>query len=72
MELAKEVAAVKLLASIEGSEVRGLPTTSASCAVVRLADLVAEHTAGLWANFVPHTYRYTVDAISFAFHEIMI
>ncbi|CAH2050370.1 unnamed protein product, partial [Iphiclides podalirius] len=56
-DLAKEVAAVKVLASIEGSEVSGLPTASAARAVIRLADLVAEHEAGLWANIVPHMYR---------------
>ncbi|XP_068626612.1 tudor domain-containing protein 7A [Battus philenor] len=56
-ELAKEVAAVKLLAVIEGSEVSGLPYSNNSRAIAGLADLVAEHKAGLWASIVPHMYR---------------
>ncbi|CAG4978862.1 unnamed protein product [Parnassius apollo] len=56
-ELAKEVAAVKLLAIIESSEAGGLPTSSSSKAITCLADLVSEHEAGLWASMVPHLYR---------------
>lgn len=56
-ELAKEVAALKLLAHIESSEADGIPTSNASEAVTWLADLVAEHEAGLWASILPHTYR---------------
>ncbi|KAI5640546.1 tudor domain-containing protein [Phthorimaea operculella] len=56
-DLAKEVVAVKLLATIESSEAGGLPTSSSSKALAYLADLVSEHEAGLWANTVPHLYR---------------
>ncbi|XP_047985623.1 tudor domain-containing protein 7 [Leguminivora glycinivorella] len=56
-ELAKEVAAVKLLMEIEGSGPGGMPTSSPGKAVASLADLVAEHEAGLWASTVPHLYR---------------
>ncbi|XP_013176763.1 PREDICTED: tudor domain-containing protein 7 [Papilio xuthus] len=56
-EMAREVAAVKLLAVIEGSEMKGLPTSSAARALSCLLDLVAEHEAGLWASIVPHMYR---------------
>ncbi|CAG9117671.1 unnamed protein product [Plutella xylostella] len=56
-EIAKEVAAVKLLASIESSQMGGLPTSSDSKALASLADLVAEHEAGLWASTVAHLYR---------------
>ncbi|KAM3967660.1 tudor domain-containing protein 7 tapas [Aphomia sociella] len=56
-ELAKEVAAVKLLALIESSEVDGIPTSSTSSTISCLTELVAEHEAGLWASTVPHLYR---------------
>ncbi|XP_072943788.1 tudor domain-containing protein 7B isoform X2 [Epargyreus clarus] len=56
-DLAKEVAAVKILAAIESSEAGGLPTSSNSKAITFLADLVSEHEAGLWASTVPHLYR---------------
>lgn len=56
-QLAREVAAAKVLAMVEGSEVQGLPTAGAARALQALADLVAEHEAGLWASIVPHMYR---------------
>lgn len=56
-DLAKEVAAVKLLAIIESSDVGGMPTSSSSRALTCLTELVAEHEAGLWASTVPHLYR---------------
>ncbi|CAH0592425.1 unnamed protein product [Chrysodeixis includens] len=56
-ELAKEVAAVKLLAVIESSEADGMPTSSSSKAIAYLTELVSEHEAGLWATIVPHMYR---------------
>lgn len=59
-ELAKEVAAVKMLAVIESSEAGGMPTSSSSDAITYLSELVAEHEAGLWANTVPHLYRYAL------------
>ncbi|XP_049881297.1 tudor domain-containing protein 7 [Pectinophora gossypiella] len=56
-ELAREVVAVKLMGEIESSEAGGLPTSSSRKATACLADLVAEHEAGLWATTVPHLYR---------------
>ncbi|XP_059050429.1 tudor domain-containing protein 7 [Achroia grisella] len=56
-DLAKDVAAVKLLARIESFNVDGLPTSSSSSALTYLTELVAAHEAGLWANTVPHLYR---------------
>ncbi|XP_028156043.1 tudor domain-containing protein 7A isoform X1 [Ostrinia furnacalis] len=56
-ELAKEVAAVKMLAVIESSEAGGMPTSSSTDAIACLTELVSEHEAGLWASTVPHLYR---------------
>lgn len=56
-ELAKEVAAVKLLSTIESSESGNIPTSSSSNAIACLTELVSEHEAGIWANTVPHLYR---------------
>ncbi|XP_013191242.1 tudor domain-containing protein 7 isoform X2 [Amyelois transitella] len=56
-ELAKEVAAVKLLGMMEGAGSGNLPTSAPASALAGLVLLVAEHEAGLWANMVPHLYR---------------
>ncbi|KAJ0182545.1 hypothetical protein K1T71_001914 [Dendrolimus kikuchii] len=56
-DLAKEVAAVKLLSAIESYDAAGLPTSTNSKAMLCLSELVSEHEAGLWANTVPHLYR---------------
>ncbi|XP_026493738.2 tudor domain-containing protein 7 [Vanessa tameamea] len=56
-ELAKELAAVKLLAVIESSEMEGLPTSSPTGALQALVALVADSEAGIWATHVPHLYR---------------
>lgn len=56
-ELAKEVAAVKLLSIIESSEAKGMPTSSLSKAMSCLVDLMSDHEAGIWAIKVPHLYR---------------
>ncbi|XP_012549270.1 tudor domain-containing protein 7 isoform X1 [Bombyx mori] len=56
-ELAKEVAAVKLLELLESSETEGVPTSSPTKAMSSLVDLVSEHEAGLWASTVPFLYR---------------
>ena len=54
---AREVAAAKLLAVIEGSDAGGLPTSPAERALRGLRDIVADHEAGIWASTVPHLYR---------------
>ncbi|XP_075972301.1 tudor domain-containing protein 7 tapas isoform X2 [Anticarsia gemmatalis] len=56
-EMAREVAAVKLLNSIQSNEFGEVPTSSSSNAIVCLTQLVSEHEAGIWANMVPHLYR---------------
>lgn len=56
-ELAKELAAVKLLAVIESSEAGGLPTSGGAAALAGLAALLADRAAGVWATQVPHLYR---------------
>ncbi|KAG6440568.1 hypothetical protein O3G_MSEX001309 [Manduca sexta] len=56
-DLAKEMAAVKLLTIIESSGAEGKPTSSSSNAISNLIELVSEHEAGLWASTVPHMYR---------------
>ncbi|CAH2102571.1 unnamed protein product [Euphydryas editha] len=56
-ELAKELAAVKLLAVIESSEAGGLSTSGGAAALAGLAALLADRAAGVWATHVPHLYR---------------